>query len=188
MKDPDHSLLPDPNCYKVTVHCCRHQHFLSAGMAMQVLTDTLLYVNTRFKTELLGYIFLPNQISLLINLENQSSLKAYLKDFKKSSSVILRHELETFYPTAFNKSKHPASKHRFDVWSPGFEQSKIDSEWLLLDELDQIHHQPTISPWQVVKYAEDYVYSSANFYSGNPRNIWMPVTHYLKVFSYSSAN
>lgn len=101
-----------------------------------------------------AYMFLPNELSMLIYCEeNCDQLNNIVTDLKSRINDEVNTRLKLRNP--FVRSKELIAQHH--------ELYVIDSTELV-EKLDQLHAIPTTKKWEIVEDATDYPYSSAQYY------------------------
>jgi len=85
------------------------------------------------------------------------------------------------YFKLIEKIRIDAKNRVFQVWQNRFDDLHLYSIKLLETKLEYIHQNPLQAQWNLVKYPEDYPYSSALFYVKGQQRALQTV-HYLNYF------
>ena len=110
----------------VTTTCKDWLHLLRSNVIMQIVADSLNFLNARYKVEIVAYVFMPNHIHLLMFLENGKDLSAYMRDFKKFTSVAIRKQLEKKNQHELvEKLRFEKGKQKLKVWQDRFDDFYI---------------------------------------------------------------
>lgn len=151
----------DFNCFFVTTSFYRHiAHGNVPGMYDR-LGESLRYCLTRYGGNLVGYVFMPTHLHLLLMIPGRS-LAPFMRDFKKFVA---------------QKVCSDSGISASPVWEVGYDRLAIVSQRVLLVKLEYIHRNPLKAG--LVKKMEEWKWSSAATYqegSRGPLNIctdWM---------------
>ena len=121
-----------------------------------------------------AWCLMPSHLHAIVSRQGESTLPETMRDFKKFTSKQIIATLPQI-----NESRHDwlvrafaragASKKRiqnYKVWQDGTHPIELYNALLLRQKLDYIHHNPVEA--EIVDEPEDYRYSSARNYAGQP--------------------
>jgi putative transposase len=148
----------------------------------RLLERSLAFVCQKYDAAILGYALMPNHIHLILYFKKENRLSDLMRDFKKFTSIRMRQAIDLHgYNNLLEKIKLNKPERAFQVWNDRFHEIFIESTRFMEQKLNYIHQNPLQEKWQLVKYPEDYPYSSAKFYdTGEQRGV--EVTHYQEYF------
>ncbi|MCP4567208.1 MAG: hypothetical protein GY841_06485 [FCB group bacterium] len=109
----------------------------------QALADSLNFCTQKYKAAIIGYVFMPSHIHLLLAI-NGKYLSGFMRDFKKYVAQKIAKDLKIQ-----NKQ----------IWNPRFDRVVIYSENILRTKLEYIHNNPVKG--KLVANPEDWKWSSA---------------------------
>ena len=163
------SKFVDKKCFFITTTCNGFKNLFKDERYYQTLKDSLLFLNNKYHGELLAYVFMPNHIHLVLNFKKENYLSVYMRDFKKYTSFKIRKLIEIDGRiNLLNSIKYEQGKQKFKVWHDRFDDVYIEDEDLLATKIEYIHLNPLRA--KLVKYPEDYKYSSAYTYGNIDHN------------------
>lgn len=151
---------------------------------MEIVSSSLQFVSEKYKVKILGYVFMPNHIHLILFLDEPQHLSSFMRDFKKYSSTQIRKQLEKENRSDLvSKMLYEKDGHKFKVWKDRFDDFHIEQSKSLEIKLNYIHENPVRKG--MVENASDYLYSSAGYYFENKKS-FMPVIHFLEAIGYAN--
>ena len=170
------------NCFFVTTTCIHWKKLIHLANAYDILIDSLKFVNEKYKTDILGYVLMPNHIHLIVYFKKCNELSNYMRDFKKFTSTKIRQRIdEAGHTKLLNELRNNAPNRAFQVWKDRFDDLYLKNRTLLETKLNYIHMNPLQEHWDLAKHPTDYKWSSAEFYENGKQNK-LQVVHYLEYF------
>ena len=134
------------NCFFITTTFNNWKNYgYTEGVYGKLYNSIKLYLE-KYDSRLLGYVFMPSHIHLLLWIDG-GRLSGFMRDFKKFISQ------KAFKDIGINDSK---------IWMDGFDRVVIYSDEILLQKLDYIHRNPVKAG--LVKESDDWKWSSARDY------------------------
>jgi REP element-mobilizing transposase RayT len=114
----------------------------------ETLAVNLEHYRRQYRAAILGFVFMPTHIHLVIAIEGPR-LSGFMRDFKKYVSQRAAKELGI---------------KRRRVWIPRYDRVVITSEEVLRTKLEYVHNNPAKAG--LVDVADKWLWSSARAYSG----------------------
>ena len=153
------------NCFFVTTTCYRWYHLLESAESKVIVTDSINFLNEKYKTAVLSYVIMPNHLHLILHFNENNELSNWMRDLKKFTAVKIRKHIEhTGNLKLLEQLRLPRRKQVFKVWEDRFDDVVLNTSKLLLIKLNYIHNNPMQEHWNLVSKPEDWRYSSAAFY------------------------
>ncbi|MEN8250474.1 MAG: transposase [Bacteroidota bacterium] len=153
----------DSTCFFVTTTCNGFKHLFLDERYYTVLKKSLLFLNEKYKVELLAYVLMPNHVHLVLNFIEENHLSAYMRDFKKYTAYRIRKLFELDDRKGLLKAiEYERGKQKFKVWQDRFDDVVIETENVLTTKIEYIHQNPVRA--KLVNNPEEYSYSSAGYY------------------------
>jgi putative transposase len=163
----------------VTTTCKDWLHLLQSHAIMQIVADSLTFLNGKYKVQIVGYVFMPNHIHMLMFLEDGKTLSSYMRDFKKFTSVKIRKQLEAEEQYSLvEQMRFIKGAQKLKVWQDRFDDFYITNPKSFLIKLNYIHNNPLKRG--LAKSAADYKYSSAGYYERETEGI-LKINHFMAV-------
>ncbi|MBC7486586.1 MAG: transposase [Cytophagaceae bacterium] len=152
----------------VTTTCYNWMPFIQQSNTFSIIENTLQFVSEKFHTKILAYVIMPNHIHLILHFTKTNHLSAFMRDFKKFTSVEIKKRL--------NKNISPK------IWMDRFDDVYIRDKSHLEVKLAYIHHNPLQEKWNLSSTPEKYLFSSASYYYLGEHSSQLKTTHYLDIF------
>ena len=172
----DRTRLSDYSCFFITTTCHDWLNLLQSEKYFSLLYDSLSFVNKKYNAQIVAYVFMSNHIHFIVYFHEENYLSAYMRDFKKYTSVQIRKFIESDQKVELlDRLRYKEREQKFKVWMDRFDDVVIRSTKVLLIKMQYIHRNPVKK--ELVKYPEEYKHSSAGFYlKENPSLI--PILHF----------
>jgi putative transposase len=135
-------------CFFVTTTFLDWQPFGHIPGMYEKLAASLTFCMDKYGAHILGYVFIPSHIHLLINIDGRH-LGSFMRDFKKYIAQ-----------KAIKDMGVPSSQ----IWMPRYDRLVIVAEKVLRSKLNYIHNNPLKAG--LVSVPEDWAWSSARAYAG----------------------
>jgi putative transposase len=174
----DRTLLTDERCFFITTTCHQHLPLLADKTCFTILFDSFQFYNNKYKAKLLAYVFMNNHIHFIIIFQEETHLMAYMRDFKKFTSLKLREHIETIEPDQLWRIEYETRRQHFKIWTDRYDDVYLYSRDVCETKIEYIHNNPVRAG--IVANAIDYPYSSVAFYEGKREK--SQLTHYRDVF------
>jgi len=124
---------------------------------------------------------MPNHIHVIWELKQKNGKEMPHASFNKAAGHLLVKDLKLNHPKVLDFFKVNEKERAFRIWQRDPLAIKIISKSMLEQKLIYIHNNPLQEKWRLVKYAEDYEWSSAPFYQNERANFGI-ITHYTERF------
>ena len=115
----------------------------------EVLVDSVTFYSEKYKARLVGYVFMPTHLHMILFLDG-SHLGDFMRDFKKYIAQYAARELGIVEQV---------------IWMPRYDRLAITTEEMLVSRLQYMHNNPVKSG--LALRAEDWLWSSAADYDGS---------------------
>jgi len=136
-----------------------------------ILINSLHYCQQQKGLEIYAYCIMPSHIHMVCKAKDGYILSDTMRDFKKfTSKKIIDTIIE--YPESrrewildyFSKAcNHLKRNQQYKVWQNGYHAEIVTSNWFIKQKINYIHNNPVVD--KIVRYPEDYVFSSATNYA-----------------------
>ncbi len=113
----------------------------------QKLADSLIFCSKKYQALILGYVFMPSHIHILMSIEGKR-LSSFMRDFKKYIS---------------QKAAKDLGLESTMIWMPRYDRVVITSERVLVSKLEYIHNNPVKAG--LVEEPNEWQWSSASDYA-----------------------
>jgi putative transposase len=150
----------------VTTTVMNFERIFHSDKYFDILTDSLIFLISKYKAKLFGFVLMPNHIHLIIETVNAETISAFMRDFKKFTSTKIRKQLEVDERTDLREKLilNAVGKKRqiFKLWMDRFDDVVIYTEKIFYKKLDYIHFNPVKAG--IVNSPEEWKYSSYKNY------------------------
>ncbi len=151
--------------YVTTVTQNRLPLFVEASFII-LLYDSLHYYRHKLTFKLLGYVFMPDHIHLLLWPLGEATISDIMRDYKKftATRIVRQAEVENRvdWLNAFAEAGQTTGRAENKVWQDSFWDKIIYTERFLRQKLNYIHRNPIRAG--LVTDVEKYPYSSYRNY------------------------
>ncbi len=156
--------LKDYNCFFITTTCYNHISLLNNEVRMEMIYESIRFVNKKYSCQIVAYVWMPNHIHFICYFEKENFLIEYMRDFKKYTSFRIRKSFSENPEERdiFERLKYNYRQQKFKVWTDRFDDLYLFNPKTLLVKLNYIHNNPvkkglSPDPWS-------YKHSSAAYY------------------------
>ena len=158
--------------YFITITCHNWLNLFDESDSYSAVYNWFSYLKTQ-GNHINGYVIMPNHLHAMISfcntgkninriIGNGKRFMAYqiVSELEKKEKENLLFELE--------KGVSPSDQKRgklHQVFEPSFDIKECFSEHFIRQKLNYIHYNPCTGKWQLANCPEDYIHSSALFYT-----------------------
>jgi putative transposase len=107
---------------------------------------------------------MPNHIHLIWQIQDGYKQEMIQNRFLKFTAQQMKFRLIDTDDQRLSKFLVNAKDRQYQFWERNSLSIDLWSPNVFMQKLDYIHNNPLQDKWQLVKYPEDYQYSSARFY------------------------
>jgi len=156
--------------YFVTTSAHNHAHLFQRDVIKRIIVDSLHFMRTSAWLKLYAFIVMPNHIHFIARILEGFILSDVMRDFKKYTSKQIARQFQVEENDKALAKLQEAGKtrgHQFKVWEDDYDGRDVFSSGFFEQKVNYIHYNPCQPQWNLVKYPEDYIGSSARFYMAN---------------------
>jgi REP element-mobilizing transposase RayT len=154
------------------------QHLLADDNLKMIVINSLKYLVEKGLVETYGYVIMPNHIHLIWNILQQNGKESPAGSFAKFTAHEFKKYLTIKSPNLLLQYQSNKEDRKFQFWKRDPLAIPLSTEAIFIQKLEYIHNNPLKEKWQLSKFAEDYKWSSANFYM-NGKDEFGFVKHFL---------
>ncbi|WP_338815554.1 transposase (plasmid) [Bernardetia sp. Wsw4-3y2] len=164
-----HSQFADFNCFFITTSIFGKEHLLLEDEVCKIILKNFTFYNEKYKAKLLAYVLMSNHVHFVIWFEKEekkeSPISVYMRDFKKYVATQIINYLKENNSKLLHKFVSIQKGQKYQIWEENFDGVHLYTRKVCEEKIDYIHNNPVKA--ELVKYPEDYKYSSAKFYSSD---------------------
>ncbi|MDB4902821.1 MAG: transposase [Mucilaginibacter sp.] len=124
-----------------------------------------------------GFVIMPNHIHLIWQIRDGYKQEMIQNSFLKFTAQQMKFKLIDTNDQRLSQFLVNAKDRQYQFWERNSLSIDLWSPNVFMQKLDYIHNNPLQDKWQLVKYPEDYKYSSAKFYETGIDEFGL-LTHY----------
>lgn len=154
-----------------------HPHFITCTIlhwipiftnqeSVQIVLDSLKYLQTNHNLKLFAYVILENHLHLVASSDDMTKDIARFKSYTAREIINLlktKNVTTILEQLEFYKKAHKVDRE-FQLWQEGMQPKLIQSEKMMLEKIEYIHNNPIKRGY--VDEASHWRYSSARDYEG----------------------
>ena len=152
------------NSYFYTDTICHFAHLLADDNLKLIVINSLQFLVKQQLVEIYGYVIMPNHIHLLWNMLKMNGNESPATSFTKFTAHQFRKHLLTNNPIQLEEYKSEKMDRNYQFWKRDPLAIPLSTEDILIQKLDYMHNNPIKEKWNLCQQAEQYKWSSANFY------------------------
>ncbi len=147
----------------ITFCCYQRRRLLGTVHARNLAVEILRQVRSRYKFALLGYVFMPEHVHLLISESPESPPARVIQVFKQRLSRRMRGKKRTASNQMSLRFSNPEDPLR-RFWQRRYYDFNVYSRAKIIEKLHYMHANPVRE--KLVKHPGDWPWSSWCFYHG----------------------
>ena len=159
-----------------TATCLKWQNLLEDKKHKEIVVNSLKFLVDDERIDLYAFVIMPNHIHILWCRKEKWLDKNVQQHFLKYTAQQIKFNLIANYPNNLINYKSTQSDRQYHFWERKAFKATMTNRVILEQKLDYIHYNPVKVGFCTL--AEDYYYSSANFYLTGIDN-WEMLTHYM---------
>ncbi|WP_295790911.1 transposase [Mucilaginibacter sp.] len=150
---------------------------LKADEFKNIIVDSLLFLKKEKSIEIYSFVIMPNHIHLIWQIQDGFKRDNIQMRFLKFTAQQMKFKLTDTNDSRLQDFRVNTSDREYQFWERNALSIDLWSEKVFMQKMEYIHNNPLQDKWQLVKYPEDYKYSSAKFYETGIDEFGL-MTHY----------
>jgi len=142
-----------------------------------IIIDSLLFLKNEKSIEVYSFVIMPNHIHLIWQIQDGFKRENIQMRFLRFTAQQMKFRLIDTSDSRLQDFQVNISDRQYQFWERNALSVDLWSEKVFMQKMEYIHNNPLQDKWQLVKYPEDYRYSSAKFYETGVDEFGL-VTHY----------
>ena len=168
--------ITEPGIYFITFTCYKWLRLFEMAKAYDLVYKWFVYLKEKGHY-IAGYVIMPNHVHVLIGfVPSGQSINTIVGNAKRFMAYEIVNRLKDAgheeILAILSASVSPSDKKRgkqHEVFESSFDIKACHSYKFVNQKLNYIHGNPVSKKWELVRYAGDYIHSSAGYYeSGKP--------------------
>ncbi len=144
------------------------KHLLRPDKYKLMIVESLKFLVQHDRASVYGFVIMPNHLHLLWRMQEPHLREHVQRDFLKFTAQRLKFDLEKNHPQVLEKFYVGAKDRKYQVWERNPLSVYCYTSVVLMQKLHYIHHNPVQEKWKLATLPEEYAFSSARFYAGQP--------------------
>ncbi|WP_259066825.1 transposase [Mucilaginibacter sp. X4EP1] len=153
------------------------KYLLKDDVFKDIVISSLLFLKNEKSVVIYGFVIMPNHIHLIWQIQDGYKQKMIQNRFLKFTAQQMKFKLIDANDQRLSQFLVNAKDRQYQFWERNSLSVDLWSPNVFMQKLDYIHNNPVQDKWQLVKYPEDYKYSSARFYETGMDEFGL-LTHY----------
>lgn len=152
-------------CWFITTTMVDWLHLLIDDSYYSVLTESINHYTAKYQADVLGYVWMPNHIHIILFFNAEVRLAELMRDFKKYTAAVIRKKLqEDRRCLVEERLRYEVGTQQYKVWMNRYDAVPLWTRTVLLTKLQYIHSNPVKRG--LADKEREYKYSSAAYYAG----------------------
>jgi putative transposase len=153
------------------------KYLLKEDIFKDIVINSLLFLKKEKSIVVYGFVIMPNHIHLIWQIQDGYKQEMIQNRFLKFTAQQMKFRLIDTNDQRLSQFLVNAKDRQYQFWERNSLSIDLWSPNVFTQKLDYIHDNPLQDKWQLVKYPEDYKYSSAAFYETGVDEFGL-LTHY----------
>ena len=162
-----------PQFFTATIE--QWKHCLKEDRHKDIIINCLQAMVRKGFIELNAYLIMSNHVHFIWQPLGELTAKKIHSSFTNFTGREIRNSLVTHFPNILQEYKSKNLNREYQVWKRRSLSVELFTEKIFMQKLEYIHDNPVKAG--LVRFAEDYRYSSASFYQNGIDKFGM-LTHY----------
>ncbi len=155
--------IESENCVFLTMNFRKWMPQILGERYYHLAAETINHCCRKFQCDVLGYVFLPESIQLIVYFNTEPQSSAFVREFKKITTFKVKMLMNQGRSSVvFRQMKAAAPGHDLKVWKSRYDSMVIEQEMVLETKLNYIHTHPVKE--SLASDAYNYYWSSARWY------------------------
>ncbi len=174
------SIRKNSNVYFFTATNLNWLKLLEDDEHKHIVVNSLKFLSDNKRVKIMGFVIMPNHIHLIWQILEPHKKEDVQRDFLKYTAQQIKFSLIKKDSPFLDDILVNAIDRRYQLWERNPLWFELDNDVTLLQKLNYIHNNPLQEKWRLADSAENYLFSSAQFYHLETRNFDFLV-HYSEV-------
>lgn len=157
------------------------KHILQSDRYKQLIIDVLTHLVNSKLIRLYAFVIMPNHLHFIWEPTSKNGKEMPHASFDKDTGHLLIRDLKTKQSRTLRNFEVKDKERQHRIWQRDPLAILMDGIRKVEQKLDYIHLNPLQEKWCLVKYPEDYKWSSAKFYETGEDEFGI-LTHYKDRF------
>ena len=145
----------------------------------EIIISSLSYLVGAGKIYVYAFVIMPNHIHIIWRIRAGYLLTNIQRDFLKYTAQMIRFDLEQNHKKVLSYFKSERKDRQYQFWQDRSYSNVLHNRKVIEQKIAYIHNNPISKHWKLADFAENYKYSTAQFYAGKVQ-LWDFVTHYIE--------
>ena len=143
-----------------------------------IIIKSLQFLKSEGAVVIYAFVIMPNHIHIVWQIQDGYTLEKIQLRFLKFTAQQMKFKLLDTADPRLSDFFVNAKDRQYQFWERNAYCVDLWSLPVIQQKINYIHNNPLQDKWQLVKYAEDYKYSSARFYETGVDDFLL-LTHYM---------
>ncbi len=144
------------------------KHLLKPDKYKSAIIESLKFLVQQNRVSVYGFVIMPNHLHLLWRMQEPHLRENVQRDLLKFTAQQIKFDLEKNHPQVLEKFLVGAKDRKYQIWERIPLSVYCYTPAVLVQKLHYIHYNPVQEKWKLAALPEEYPFSSARFYAGQP--------------------
>lgn len=136
----------------------------------QNIVESLSYLKKKNKIKVYGFVIMPNHVHIIWYMIEKNGKELPSTSFLKFTAKCFLKHLRTNNPELLKHFEIVTKNKSHLFWQSNSYSFELKKRETAIQKLNYIHNNPISKHWKLVKNAEEYYFSSAQFYMTGRNN------------------
>ena len=153
------------------------KHLLKPDKYKQIITDSFEFLVKEKSVSVYGFVIMPNHFHWIWQMQGTTTLSHVQLRLMKFVAQHIKFDLIAHHPAVLEHFKVRRNDRQYQFFKEKPLSIALYRDEIVWQKLEYIHWNPVQPTWRLVRSPEEYLYSSAAFYTGQADS-WPFLTHF----------
>ncbi len=163
--------------YFTTATVKNWKYLLRPDKYKQIITDSLTYLVAEQSVWVYAFVIMPNHFHLIWQMRAETCLSHVQQRMMKFVAQKIKSDLRFHHPLVLEHFKVERKDRHYQFFKEKPLSIPLYQEDVVWQKMEYIHQNPLQPKWRLATSPEEYLFSSAGFYSNRSRQ-WPFLTHF----------
>ncbi|KAA5536650.1 transposase [Taibaiella lutea] len=134
------------------------------SLKMEIISS-LQYLKSKNLIEVYGFVIMPNHIHLIWEMFGSNGKESPMGSLLKFTAHQFKKHLQNTNPQKLSQYFVGTKEKVYQFWQRDSLGIPMFSRAVIIQKMDYIHKNPISKRWNLVEYYDEYLFSSAKYYT-----------------------
>jgi putative transposase len=148
----------------ITTTILEWKHLLKDDAFKDIIISSLQFLHKERSIVIYAFVIMPNHMHMIWQIQDGYIQEKIQQRFLKFTAQQMKFEMIDEKNQMLNEFLVEAKDRVYQIWKRNSLSIDLQTEKVFIQKLNYIHNNPCKHRWYLVKFPEEYKYSSAKFY------------------------